>query len=83
MEVLPRAPPKVLKGAKRVATPWDFLNSVFAKYKPDTERQLQECLYFDWDHTRIDKLLKNDEQVIDACKNFILQHYKCIREVYK
>ena len=28
---------------KRVKTPWDFMNSVFAKYKPDTERILNEC----------------------------------------
>ena len=37
MEVLPRAPPKMLKGQERVNTPWDFLNSVFAKYKPDID----------------------------------------------
>lgn len=49
---------------KRVKTPWDFMNSVFAKYKPDTERILNECFQFDWEKTRIEKLLKNDENVI-------------------
>lgn len=83
MEVLPRAPPKILKGQERVNTPWDFLNSVFAKYKPDTERILVDCFQFDWERVRIEKLLKNDEPTIFSVKQFLQLNYKYIREVYK
>lgn len=75
MEVLPRAEPKQLKGLKRVSTPWDFLNSVFAKYKPDTEKLLNECFLFDWERTRIEKLLKNDDASIVTCKEYLRKNY--------
>lgn len=71
MDVLPREPPKALKGLSRVGTPWDFLNSVFAKYKPDTEKLLNDCFHFDWDRMRIDKIFKSDEAAIAECKEFL------------
>lgn len=37
MPILPRAPPKLLQGQVRIKTPWDFMMSMFSKYKPDTE----------------------------------------------
>lgn len=60
LEVLPRAEPKILKGHKRVKTPWDFMTSVFAKYRPDVPKIINDCFLFDWEKTRIEKLLKGD-----------------------
>ena len=68
---------------KRIKTPWDFLNSVFAKYKPDTENLLNECFQFDWENTKIEKLMKNDETIILECKNYLRKNYKLIRDAYK
>lgn len=83
MEILPRAEPKELKGLKRVKTPWDFMNSVFAKYRPDNEKMLNSCFLDDWEKCRIDKILKNDVAGINDCKEFLRRNYKVVRDVYK
>lgn len=57
--VFPRAEPKELKGLARLKTPWDFMNSVFAKYRPDNAKILNECFFFDWDHCRAEKIIKD------------------------
>jgi len=82
MEVLPRAEPKVLLGLLRVKTPWDFMTSVFAPYKPDTAKILNECFLFDWDKIRVEKLLKGEKQLYEV-KEYCMKNYKVIRDVYK
>jgi len=82
MEVLPRAEPKVLLGLLRVKTPWDFMTSVFAPYKPDTSKILNECFLFDWDKIRVEKLLKGEKQLYEV-KEYCMKNYKVIRDVYK
>lgn len=83
LEVLPRAEPKMLRGLKRVKTPWDFMNSVFAKYKPDNEKILNECFFTDWGQCRFEKVFRNDQQQIELCKDYLFRNYKYIRDVYK
>jgi len=61
MQVLPRAPPKQLKGLARVITPWDFFSSVFSKYVPDTQKKLQKCFEKDWESTRLENLIKSED----------------------
>lgn len=65
LEVLPRAEPRMLKGMKRVKTPWDFMNSVFVKYKPDNDKILNECFFTDWEKCRFEKIFKGDEGTLN------------------
>ena len=37
LSVIPRPPPKKIKGLTRTKTPWDFKKSVFKDYIPDNE----------------------------------------------
>ena len=82
MDVLPRAPPKQLKGMQRVKTPWDFMNSVFAKYKPDNEAILAQCFMTDCEMCRVEKVIK-DPQMVLAVKDYIMKNYKVVRDCYK
>ena len=63
-------------------TPWDFMTSLFAKYKPDTQKSINECFLFDWDITRIEKLLKGDKEISEI-KEYCMMNYQVIRDVYK
>ena len=83
LNVLPRAEPRMLRGLKRVKTPWDFMKSVFAKYKPDTDLLVSQCFLFDWEKTRLDKLLKNDSSNLLAVKDYVMRNYSYLRNVYK
>jgi hypothetical protein len=65
-----------------VATPWDFFSSVFSKYFPDTLKKLNKCFDYDWGLTKLEKLIKNEDQ-ISLVKNYLRENYKCIRDTYK
>lgn len=82
MDVLPRAPPKQLKALQRVPTPWDFFSSVFSKYVPDSEKKLSKCFDFDWQQTRLENLIKKEDQVVKV-KDYLRANYKYIRDTYK
>jgi hypothetical protein len=43
---------------------------------------LVKCFDFDWQFTKIEKLIKNEEQ-INLCKTFLRKNYKYVREAYK
>ena len=58
------------------------MTSVFAKYRPDTTKMINECFLFDWEKTRIEKLLKGDK-MIPEIKEYLMMNYKIIRDVYK
>lgn len=49
---------------------------------PDTDGLLKKCFEYDWDHTKIPKIIKNHEE-LEKVKNYLKSKYKCIREVYK
>lgn len=80
MKCVPRAPPVLLPGQTRLATPWSFFNSVFKSYKPDTNKLLDNCFEIDWVNTKCQKLLKGEA---DDIKKYMKSIYKKIREVYK
>lgn len=48
MNVIPRPPPVLLEGHRKVKTPWDFSKSVFKDYKPDNPKLLDKCFESDW-----------------------------------
>lgn len=80
MTTLPRQAPLKLKGDLRIKTPWDFLNSVFAKYKSDTDKILNDCFEEDWVQTRVEKILKNESKEV---KEYLRKEYRYIRNCYK
>ena len=62
LTVLPRPPSKRIKGLKREKTPWDFKKSVFRDYIPDNEHILSKCFDYDWDNSKITKIIKDDNE---------------------
>ena len=62
MTCVPRPPPVALKGLARVKTPWDFFKSIFKDYKADTESLLADCFEFDWQCSKIEKVVKKEEE---------------------
>lgn len=82
LSVIPRPPPKKIKGLHRVKTPWDFKKSVFKDYIPDNELILAKCFEMDWTSSKIPKIIK-DEKEKEKVMNYLRSNYKYIREVYK
>lgn len=82
MNAVPRPGPKGLGNRNKVRTPWDFSLSVFAPYKPDTTRLLNDCFEADWDRTKILRIVKNEEER-ERLKTYVRSVYKWFREVYK
>lgn len=62
MSCVPRPGPKGLGNRSKVRTPWDFSLSVFASYKPDNAKLLNNCFETDWARTKVDKIVKNEEE---------------------
>mmetsp|Transcript_6029 Transcript_6029/g.5632 ORF Transcript_6029/g.5632 Transcript_6029/m.5632 type:complete len:199 (-) Transcript_6029:158-754(-) len=79
---IPRPPPKFHEKKERIKTPWDFFKSVFKDYKPDTPKILDECFEFDWNCSKITKLVKNGDDQTEV-KKLLRSLYKHFREVYK
>ena len=82
MRCVPRPGPKGLGNRSKVRTPWDFSLSVFASYKPDTVTLLNNCFEKDWSRTKVDRIVKNEEER-EKLKTYMRGIYKWIREVYK
>lgn len=66
----------------KVKDPWDFNKSVFAPYIPDSESLLSQCFEFDYDTSKISKVIKDSEEATKV-KNYLSKVYKYIRECYK
>jgi hypothetical protein len=66
----------------KIKTPWDFFKSVFKDYRPDNGVLLNKCFEFDWEHTKISKLIK-DKIDLEKSKEFLRSKYKLLRETYK
>ena len=82
MKCIPRPPPKLLSAKTRLKTPWDFFKSVFRTYKPDDQKLLNGCFEFDWENTKIPKVVKNGTE-LKAVKDFLKENYQHFRELYK
>ena len=82
MNCVPRPGPKGLANRRKVRTPWDFSLSVFATYKVDTVKLLSDCFETDWKRTKVDKIVKNEEDR-SAFKAYCKSIYSHFREVYK
>jgi hypothetical protein len=63
MACVPRPLPRNLKGREKLKTPWDFTKSVFKDYKADTLAKLDECFEFDWESSKIPRIIKGEEEV--------------------
>ena len=79
---IPRPPPKFMKAKKRLKTPWDFFKSVFRTYKPDDKQTLNSWFEFDWENTKIHKIIKIGAE-LKMVKDFLKENYQYFREVYK
>ena len=75
MRCVPRPPPKEYKAREKIKTPWDFFKSVFRDYKPDTQAILDECFEFDWASSKIEKIVKGEEEIAKT-KAFLKSVYK-------
>lgn len=75
MACIPRPPPKNLKGREKLKTPWDFFKSVFRDYKPDNEALLNDCFEFDWASSKIEKIIKGEEETMKV-KSYLRTVYK-------
>jgi len=75
MLCVPRPAPKNLKGREKVKTPWDFNKSVFRDYKPDNPQKLEECFEFDWSCSKIEKVVKSEEEIAKT-KEYLRGIYK-------
>lgn len=60
--VIPRPPPRKIKGLRREKTPWDFRKSVFKDYIPDNDSMLTKCFDFDWTNSKIHKIIKDEKE---------------------
>ena len=78
----PRPPPKMLLSRARLRTPWDFFKSIFRTYKPDDKETLEACFEYDWENTKIHKIVKNNDELSEV-KDFLKDNYKFFRETYK
>ena len=55
--------------------------SVFAPWKEDTKQSILNCFKEDWDHTKISKLIKNEDDLA-ATKKYLESNYEFIKECY-
>ena len=82
MKCIPRPPPKHMLAKERLKTPWDFFKSVFRSYKPDDKKTLNGCFEFDWDNSKIPKVVKNGQD-LKQVKDYLKENYAYFRETYK
>jgi hypothetical protein len=59
----------------RLKTPWSVFNSVFRDYKPDNPTLIDECFEYDWSCTKLEKILKNEEEQLKS-KEYLKSIYK-------
>lgn len=62
MTCIPRPERKVYVEVERLKTPWSIFNSVFKDYKPDNQALLDECFEFDWSCSKLEKIIKGEEE---------------------
>ena len=82
LNAVPRPGIKGLGNREKMREPWDFSLSVFAKYKYDSPKLLDDCFEMDWKRTKVEKIVKNEEDR-ENLKTYFRSIYKYFREVYK
>ena len=73
--MIPRPPPKKIRGLRREKTPWDIKKSVFKDYVADHEALLTKCFEFDWSNSKIHKIIK-DNQEKELVKQYLRSIYQ-------
>lgn len=58
-KALPRAEPNKIPEIERPKSPWCFEKSIFAPYKFDTDELLVRCFNFDWNCSKIERMIKS------------------------
>ena len=61
---------------------WSFNISIFREYKPDNERLLDDCLEFDWRHSKISNFVKNSDDM-NSLRQLARENYAIIKLSYK
>ena len=61
MSCIPRPVPRIIIKREFIKTPWNFFNSIFKEYRADNPELLNECFEFDWDSSKLDKIIKNED----------------------
>ncbi|KAL4496016.1 hypothetical protein ABPG72_015438 [Tetrahymena utriculariae] len=65
---------------------WTFEKSIFSTFIRDSDSLISECFEFDWENSRLDKILSQyctNQQMKDDCKQILKKEYNLIRSVYK
>lgn len=62
LTILIRPPPKEPPSRAKEKEPWDFKKSVFAPYYPDSDTLLNSCFEFDWECSKISKVIKDYDE---------------------
>ena len=67
------------KTKKRI---WQWKYSIFKDWRRDDEELLARCFEEDWSHTRISRLIKNEED-LSKIKKILKENYKFIKMNYR
>ena len=70
------------RNSEEVKPTWTLPISVFREYKFEDEDLLSRCFEFDWEHSKLPKLLKYSDET-NALKLLLWKHYKGFKETYK
>jgi len=62
--------------------PWTLEQSSFRFYDKDSEEILDKCFEHDWSLSRVNKLIKSEEE-LPIVKRVFKQNYTKIKEIYK
>lgn len=84
IEIKPRTrdPVYIPDKKKKTRKRWTFPISLMYKWKPDTDKLLQECFEFDWNLSRVHKVVKDQEE-LEKVKDFFRERYQYFRNTYK
>ena len=58
-----RPPPREPPRRNKEKEPWDFKKSVFYPYQPDSEALLNSCFEFDFETSKITKVIKDYDEI--------------------
>jgi hypothetical protein len=89
-EILPRSDSEVIemqprtlekkKKVKKKEAKWTFPISLFAPYNRDNEDSIKEVFQFDYSHTKLPGMLKEEEE---ECKEIFRSQYQIIKDIFK
>ena len=59
---------------------WDIKTSIFCNYVNDSDELIKQCFEFDFDSSKIHKLVKNE---VDEVKTLLSEYYPYLFHAYK